>query len=348
MSISEAYDYQGVFGAAFRQGLDTLSETQEITFTLYIQVVLPIDGYVFWVRSDQISPIALLNTYRFGPTGNPPTTLTVKGSFHYATEVAQEQTHTFSINSVVFTAEQEVQEFNAINPQTMWIATFTGDQFGLTDSVRFAFAGRKSLYRQTGIFHYYGQALYSDMTPLIVDNALGFKLSQTIVSNSLPIWLSFNQYARPVPWALPLPPGLTFYPSHVVPDNAVPPFVSVHVYPESTQAIESAPVIGPTATHAQLAEERVRLAMFGLDNDQAQSLMDFIFQYSYDYDVLGIMNMPIIRDEKRTQRELLILSKYKSAEFRVNYNQQSVRYVVRQLIESVFDTVEPTNIVVHG
>ena len=36
-------------------GVDMLSIQQEITFTRYIRLVLPLDGYVFWVKADMVA-----------------------------------------------------------------------------------------------------------------------------------------------------------------------------------------------------------------------------------------------------------------------------------------------------
>ena len=39
---------------------------------------------------------------------------------------------------------------------------------------------------------------------------------------------------------------------------------------------------------------------------------DYLFQYSLDTDNIGIMNMPIIKDEKRTQKEIGVIAQKKS------------------------------------
>jgi hypothetical protein len=41
--------------ATLTQGLDDLSRFQVVTFTKYIRKVLPLDGFVFWVKASVLS-----------------------------------------------------------------------------------------------------------------------------------------------------------------------------------------------------------------------------------------------------------------------------------------------------
>ena len=51
-------------------GLDTLSSGQEITFTQYVRVILPFDGFIFWVKADLLSKSALYNAYKYNQLVN--------------------------------------------------------------------------------------------------------------------------------------------------------------------------------------------------------------------------------------------------------------------------------------
>ena len=62
--------------------------------------------------------------------------------------------------------------------------------------------------------------------------------------------------------------------------------------------------------------------------------MDTVNQYSLDTDSIGIMNMPIVRDEKRPQSELQVIAMKKTIEFDVSYYQTRINDIARQLIES--------------
>ena len=78
--------------------------------------------------------------------------------------------------------------------------------------------------------------------------------------------------------------------------------------------------------------------MYGLGNNQAMDFQDYVFQYSLNTDVIGVMNMPVIRDEKRTQSELSVIAMKKSIEIEVSYYQARVNTIARQFIKSAIPT----------
>ncbi len=292
-------------------------------------MILPLDGFAFWVKADILNPSAILNTSALNlwspnqaPTlAKPALTEAVKGSLHYTTANNQDEAEGFAVNRIIFTSETEVELLNTLNPQSMVIGEF--------DGLRFAFSRRTMLYRQAGLFHYQGDAIYPAMETQIVDSFESLDLSDAVVSNSLPIWLTLNKFA-PV------------YPSYLVPDNIQPPWISVHIEPGLTQAMQSAPLIDPTnGSHYQLARDRVRLTFYGLRNSAALDFQDYLLDYSLNTDALGIMNMPVVRDEKRTQAELNILAMKKSMEVDVSYYQSRVRDEALQYIRSAFITFYP-------
>lgn len=310
-------------------GVNTLSLDQAITFTKYVKLVLPLDGFVFWVKADQVSNSALLNASQMNAFAyNEPmqvvdeaATIDVKGSLHYSSVKQQNEDETIAVNQVVFTALGPVQEFNAIGPALIFIGEFQG--------IRFAFSQRRPFYQQADLHHYVGNAIYPEMETQIIDLPWQFNRTQPVVSNSLPLWLALNYY-DPGPAGFKMP--MTLYPSFAVPDNLPPPYGSVHITPESTTALASAPQLGPTLSHDQLARDLVRVTIYGLRNFNALDFQDAVNQYSLDTDAIGMMNMPIIRDEKRTQAELAILAMKKSIEFEISYYQSTARDVARQLI----------------
>jgi hypothetical protein len=87
------------------------------------------------------------------------------------------------------------------------------------------------------------------------------------------------------------------------------------------------------STHYQLTTDKVRITFYGLTNAQVMDFVDTVNQYTLDTDVLGIMNMPIVRDEKRPQSEIQAIAMKKTIEYDVSYYQQRIRDVARQLIE---------------
>jgi len=317
-SIAESYDSQGKLAAPLKAGLETLSDNQTIRFTRYVKAVLPLDGFVFWIRSDLASQAQICQCYQYSgfvpkdgtaPYGN---VVDIPGSFHYASEVVQEEDQSIAVNKIIFTAEQPIQEFNFIGPHIMYIGEFEG--------IRFAFNHRKWFYKQADIYHYEGHAVFPALETQLIDDISQLDLSNVVVSNSLPIWLTLNKF-------------MPMYPSYLVLDNVEPPYASVHIIPESTQAIAERPQWGPTGTHSQLVKEKVRITLYGLRNFNALDFQDYVFQYSLDNpSVFGVMNMPVMQDLKRTQSELLVIAQKKQFEIEINYYQLRVREIARQLI----------------
>jgi hypothetical protein len=162
-----------------------------------------------------------------------------------------------------------------------------------------------------------------------------------IVSNSLPIWLGQNSFA-PV------------YPSFLVPDNAVSPYVVAHVEPSQTDVLQNfphyvwpgvtVPGSGASPLHDlpsyQLARDRVRLTLYGFTNQTAIQYLAALIDYSLNTDAFGFGNSPAIRDDKRTQVEISAIAQKKTIELVANYYQGTADAIARRLILSAaVDTV---------
>jgi len=327
--LEEALSAKTELGSALADGVKALSLNQKITFTLYARVILPIDGYAFWVRADLLSDAALIeamtvSTQTLAAASSKPKTLKVAGSLHYATDIRQEESENYAANRVVFTSLSPVDQFNEIAPNLMYLAEFRG--------LRFSFSSRGSFYQQADLYHYLGYAVYADMASQIIDSVSDWNTTQ-IVSNSLPAWLALNSYDPVYGFGNP---GITFYPSFLTDLNLVPPFAAVHIDPAGTRALASAPTIDPaTSTHTQLCMDRVRITLWGTRNLSSANVLDMIYQYSSDVSAFGIMNIPVLRDEKRTQAELLTIAQKKTVEFEVSYLQHAMRAIAQKQIETV-------------
>jgi hypothetical protein len=339
-------------GADLAAGLDALSYDQVVSFVPYVRVVLPYDGFVFWVRAALLSNSALLNAMelndvQLNQTSATPediTTFEVPGSLHYSTESLQTEEANFTKNRVVFSSQLPVADLNEINSEILYLATFDGpeatDLVGLagTTAVRFAFSTRGSYYKQTNLWHYIGYAVYPTMASQIVDDPQFFNGLEPIVSNSLPIWLSLNQYRPKYPVPVQLP-RIPFYPSFLVPDNLEPPYVSVHIDYEDTDSMQALPFMGSDSSTSQLMRDNVRLVLYGCSNRVAQDLYYALMQHSLDTQLWGVCNMPAIQDEKEGQSEYNTLAQKKRIVFEASYNQQAIRDIARQLILSCIPTV---------
>jgi hypothetical protein len=310
--------------------LRVISLDQVIPFTQYIRYVLPLDGYVFWMRTQ---------------------TIQVRGSLHMSILKRQNEDETFANNTVIFTTADMIQSFNEISPNKIWVGEF--------EDQKFAFTRSDGIYKAAGIFHYTGDAVNAAMLSQLIDVGDQLPASTLIVSNSLPLWLSLVTYT-PV-WLVPNNPLITLYPSFAIPDNLRPPYGAVHVEPGATRILQATPLLGPThpvgnaalgtysgtalsATHWQLVSDHVRVTLYGATNQVAMDFMELVNAYSYDQDVMGIMSATPMRDEKRVQTELGILAMKKTIEFDVSYYQTRVDDVARQLIEHVTAIIIPRNL----
>ena len=298
--------------AALASGVASISQNQTVTFTQYTKTVLAEDGFVFWVKT--------------------ATSEAFTGSLHYITHTEQVEDETIGINSVVFTATQEVTVFNTINPQTLWIGDFQVSGGG---SIQIAFSDRNAFYQQANLWHYRGFAVYPALQAQLVASAADLP-AEPIVSNSLPIWLSQNSIA-PV------------YPSFLVPDNIVPPYIVAHVEPRGTVPLGNFPIyqwpgnpVPPTALQqmasSQLMQDDVRLTLYGLNNQQAIQYLVSLIQYSISNDpnggTFGFCNSPAIMDEKRTQSEITSIAMKKTINILASYYLGTADALARRLILS--------------
>lgn len=301
------------FNAAAAAGVNTLDLNYELVFDLYDRVVLPLDGYVFWVKRT--------------PTVGATTQLTVKGSLHIATVNTQDAGANISQSRVTFTSLAEVNDLRAIAPTTAWICTHPDT------GLKIAFSIQGNYFKVANLYHYVGYALYADLATQVIDDPATLP-SALIISNSLPIWLYLSQYAPSAP-AYGFANPFRLYPAFLVPDDISPvsPYGAVDILDDRGEAIQNAPLIKSDQSHYQLVMDRVRVTLYGATNKQALDFVDCINQYSLDYDTIGIMNQPVIRDAKRTQNEFSILGMKKTIEYDVSYYQSNVAAVARQLIK---------------
>jgi hypothetical protein len=197
-------------------------------------------------------------------------------------------------------------------------------------------------YQQAGLWHYRGFAVYPALASQLVESAADLPVGP-IVSNSLPIWLAQNAMA-PV------------YPSFLVPDNVVPPYITAHIEPSQTVALQGFPEFiwpgvteggsDPSPLHdlpsSQLMRDTVRLTMYGFNNQQAIQFYASLIDYSLNTDEFGFCNSPAIRDEKRTQVEIAALAMKKTLEIQASYYQGTADAIARRLIlsASVTTTVQ--------
>jgi len=339
------------WGGALQTLTEAVSFNQKILFTKYVRLVLPLDGYVFWVKAGAVSPGALLNAsmmnaFAFNQSDvfESAPQFTAPGSLHYSTDMRQDEAANYASNQVVFTSQVPIENLNAIGPDVIYIGEHDGPMLGGaeppadTTKIRFAFSSRGSYYKQADLWHYRGDAIYSTTSTQVIDDPRTLAANELIITNSLPAWLSFAQYDPP--WPVPVPrPRLQVFPSFLVPDNQTPPYMAVHIDPAGTESLQAMAYWNTMTDAYTLARDRVRITLYGCNNQVALDTRDALMQWTYDTQLVGIGNMPVIRDMKEGQNELNILAQKKVIEFEVTYNQATIRNLARQLIETCIPTI---------
>lgn len=290
MSLMEESQAVSQAGGALRDGLEVLDANAEIEFQSYTRTVLPLDGYIFW---------------------QPKVKKTFKGSLHVSQEIQQNLDETIGYATVLFTSLERITDFQG-NLNTIWIASFGG--------FRYSFSSQQGFYNQAGLWHYIGHSIVPAFASQILDRPGVIDTTQAVVSNSLPLWLHLNTYESPLYDQIPTS-GVTLYPSDLVEPNLVPPYGVVDIGENDTRAIQAVPYIDAQRNHWQLASDTVRITLYGLQNNAAQDFFDFVLNYSRMTDNFGVMNMPIIRDAKRTQAELQTIAMKKTMVWEVSYYQ---------------------------
>lgn len=313
-TLDEVMGAKTSFAADAATGVQVLSDMGQVVFDRYSRVVLPLDGYVFWVKD-----------------ADPTTSITVPGSFHYSTDFRQEPANNYAASMCVFTALTEVNDLRDIAPGVAYIST--------QGNMKFAFSSRGYFYKTADLYHYRGFATFSDILTQVVDSGTDLHADEVIVSNSLPLWLAFNTFEMPYNFQTS---GVTAYPASLVPDNLEPPFASVNIPPELTTAIGGSPRLTQQAEQlvsSQLVRDTVQVTLVGLRNADVLAYVNYVCQYSlWTKNVLGIMNQPVPRNESRTQPELRVIGQKVTVEFQVNYYMSAIYEVAQELIRHVTTT----------
>lgn len=297
----------GQLASLLQQGVEALSNEQEITLSAYSRVVLPIDKFVYY---------------------QPLKKLVVRGALTYSQETAQSETETYDRAIVMFTCSEPVQEFSDAPVNVIYV--------GQAQRFRYAFDRQNGFFSSAKLWHYVGHSLPPVFTAQLLDNPTAIDPNQPVVSNSLPFWLQLNKYRVPFPTSPEPPPADLFtnniplYPADLVDANLDPPYGSVLCYDTRAQGL---PILDRTRGQSQLCFERVRVTLKGLQNNAAQDFLSAVLQYSEETGNFGILNeIPTVVDSHRTDPSLQALAMEKVIEFSISYYQTRAYDVARQLI----------------
>ena len=58
-SVEETLNAKTQLGSGLADGVNTISGNETIIFTLYVKLILPLDGYVYWVNASLLTDTAM-------------------------------------------------------------------------------------------------------------------------------------------------------------------------------------------------------------------------------------------------------------------------------------------------
>ncbi|WP_238486122.1 DUF1073 domain-containing protein [Rahnella perminowiae] len=174
-------------------------------------------------------------------------------------------------------------------------------------------------------YHYTGEAVYPHMRSQIINSPDDIDLTDVVVSSSLPVWLGLSQF-------------MPMFPSMLSTQNLAPPYATVKC--SNTAPIAGGFYLDEMNNQWQLVTEDVTVSITGLRNAAVEDFLRYIQQYTLgDEAEMGVMNIPVVQDERVTQNELNIIAMRKTIKFKINYYQQRMRNVARQLITKSIPTI---------
>lgn len=288
------------------EGVAKLSNGERVIFTRYVARILPSDGYKFWVNAslldDEVEPF----------------TLSIAGSFHSAINQEQNEDDTPAVTSILFTTTYEIAEMQLVDSATIWIGEHAGS--------RFSFTRRGKYFAEAGQYHYFGDAILPRMESQIIDDLDDLDLEDTIVSNSLPVWLDIDN-------------TIDIYPSYLIPTNLPPPYIAVDI--DNTESITAGFTIDNDGNFDSPQKEKVSLTFFGFNRRKAAEFLNTVNQYCMSTDEIGIINTPVVNDEKAPQSDFNVIAQKKKAVFWVNYRLSVMDLVVRRMLAKATITISP-------
>jgi hypothetical protein len=299
--LSEATNTPSQLASALAAGVESISDNQQVSFTRYSRFVSPLDGFIFWI--------------------NTSLSVAYSGSLHQTIDQHQEEDETIAVNHIVFTSTAEITQFNLISSDTLFVGTWVSD--GVT--VQVVFNEATSVYRQAGLWHYVGDAVYPALQAQLVQS--DFRYSGCSDCIEQPPHLAVSKFFRA---------GLSIVSGPVKCRSAIH---RAHV--DSTEPLGQFMVLtwpSPIGSGMnelssnQLMQDRVQLTLYGFNNQTAIQYLASLVQYSINTDAFGFCNSPAIKDEKRIQSEISAIAMKKKIDITASYYQSTANALAQRLI----------------
>lgn len=298
-SLDETHDSIGTpLADALGHGLHNIDYNGTISFTKYRRVVMPADGFVFWVATYETQEVA--------------------GTLHVATDSDMIEDQSYDKSTLQFTTQDEVHSFHDIAADTVWV--------GHVNNSKFAINSVMGQYDQAGLFHYHGSTILPAFASQFIDSPAQLETLGPVTSSSLALFMAMPTLGSVALDWCPWPENVPVFPSFAVPDNQPPPYIAVHNDPASSTSENMGTLDPDTGSTSRLVREKVRLRLYGLPHQQADTILTYILRWSLlNTDKIGITNSPTIRDEKQPMADINALAMCKTIDLDVMYTQAAVR-----------------------
>jgi len=282
------------------EGYQQLSGQQKITFTKYVQRVLPVDGWVFWVKASLIDGEAA------------PFTKVYSGTLHQSVNQTQEATKTNAVTNIILTANKPIDELKEVSATVMWLGEYDGSKF--------SFNVQNAFYDNARQYHYAGDAVYVENTPNIIDDIDDLDLENGIVTNCIPVFITLNEQVQ-------------IYPAFLAPTNLKPPYATIEV--KDTRGIAAGQSYNPFEDSGMLQWDKVELTIYGLRKKQLSDFLKYLENQQLVTEAFGMYWLPSVQNENVPQSEINVLTNKKVLNFDVNYTFDAVRSQAEAFIRSI-------------
>lgn len=283
------------------EGYQKVSGQQQITFTRYVEKILPIDGWRFWVKAELLQ------------NEPAPFSQVIPCSVHQSVNQTQEATKTNAITSIILTTNQEIENLKEIGQTALLIGEYKGSKF--------SFNVQSAFYDNANLKHYSGDAVYTENLDNFIDDIDNLDLENGIVTNSIPLFLTLNDIVQ-------------IYPAFLVPTNLKPPYATIEV--KESKGIAAGATYNEFEDSRLAQWDRIELNIYGLRKKQLSDFLKYLETKQLETHAFGLYWLPSIQNQNIPQSEVNVLTNKKVLTFDVNYVIEDVRNNATAFIESIF------------
>lgn len=308
---SEIASGGGFLKDVIETGWATLAQAREFDLVKYNAFRNPADGYLYWLKTDEVQKIT--------------------GSLHNRAIQENTQDHTNNRNTIILTTSDQIKGFDVADPTTALFISIQIDDPSIVDGgpMIIGFNSSDAFYEQAGTYHYMGEAVFPNFRQFIVDDPVDWA-ANIVPANSLPIMIDqLGDYGVPV------------YAAWAVPANIQGAYISVNI--DNSRTMHMMPLYDSAqgVNYAnQFKADDIELVAYNMRAANIQGLVTHIFDSSMRPAKFGLMSIPQVNDIPAVQSEYGIRADKKSVKMSINYWLSTSTELVRKTITQANFTME--------